>query len=95
MTEYPMAVIGLGATGTVLAAALQAAFFNRPNHLVCLSPENRNLGKQVAKETITALKKRKKPVVISGIMNRSMLLSQRFLGRKQVVTIMGRSSPVK
>ena len=27
---------------------VQAAFFNRPNHLGCLSPENRDLGKQVA-----------------------------------------------
>jgi len=50
---------------------------------------------QVAKETLTALKKRKKPVVISGVMNRSMLLFQRFLGRKQVVNMMGRVSPVK
>jgi len=49
---------------------------------------------QVARETITALKKRKKPVVISGIMNRSMFLFQRFLSRKQVVSIMGRFGPV-
>jgi short-subunit dehydrogenase len=50
---------------------------------------------QVAKETLTALKKRKKPVVISGIMNRGMALSQRFMSRKQVVNMMGRVSPVK
>jgi short-subunit dehydrogenase len=50
---------------------------------------------QVAKETLTALKKRKKPVVISGVMNRGMLLSQRFLSRKQIVNMMGRFSPVK
>ena len=49
---------------------------------------------QVAKETLAALKKRKKPVVISGIMNRGMLLFQRFLSRKQIVNIMGRFGPI-
>ena len=50
---------------------------------------------QVAKETLTALKKRKKPVMISGIMNRGMALSERLMSRKQVVNMMGGFSPVK
>lgn len=50
---------------------------------------------EVAREAVRALKKRKKPAVVSGTMNRLMLLGQRFLSRKQVVTMMGRVSPVQ
>lgn len=50
---------------------------------------------QVAKAAVKALKKRKKPVTISGFMNRSMVMLQLFLSRKQVVKMMGGFSPVK
>jgi len=44
---------------------------------------------QVAKECISALKKRNKPHVVSGFMNRVMLLFYRLLPRKMIVKIMG------
>ena len=50
---------------------------------------------QVAKELIRALKKRNKPKVVSGAMNRFMLFFQRFLSRRMVVNMMGKFSPIK
>jgi short-subunit dehydrogenase len=49
---------------------------------------------QVARELIHALKKRRKPKVVSGAMNRFMLFFHRFLSRKMVVNMMGGFSPV-
>jgi len=48
----------------------------------------------VAKELVRALKRRKKPRVVSGITNRFMLFFQRFLSRKMVVSMMGSFSPL-
>lgn len=50
---------------------------------------------QVAKELINGLNSRSKPKIVSGGMNRFMLLLQRFMSRKMVVNLMGGSSPIK
>ncbi|MBL4755540.1 MAG: SDR family NAD(P)-dependent oxidoreductase [Flavobacteriales bacterium] len=44
---------------------------------------------EVAKECISALNHRSKPHVVSGFMNRTMLLFYRLLPRKMIVKIMG------
>ena len=49
---------------------------------------------QVAKELVNALKKRKKPMVVSGGMNRMMLFGHRFLSRSTIVKMMGGFSPI-
>jgi len=49
----------------------------------------------VARELVHALEKRRKPKVVSGAMNRSMLFFQRLLSRKMVVNMMGGFSPAK
>jgi short-subunit dehydrogenase len=49
----------------------------------------------VAGELVRALKRRRKPKVVSGGINRFMLFFHRFLGRKMVVNMMGGFSPVK
>jgi short-subunit dehydrogenase len=50
---------------------------------------------QVAQELSAALRSRRKPHVVSGFMNRSMLTFYRLLPRKAIVNIMGGFSPVK
>ena len=77
-----------GVTATDFHRAAGGAYNQYPK-IIVQTPE------QVARETIKALKKRKKPVVISGGMNRGMLLSQRLLSRKQVSNIMGAFSPIE
>lgn len=49
---------------------------------------------QVAQELVSALKKRRKPHVVSGFMNRMMLFSYRFMSRKARVNMMGSFSPI-
>jgi uncharacterized protein len=49
---------------------------------------------QVAKELVAALTKRKKPKVVSGNINRSMLFFQKFMGRKSVANMMGGFGPL-
>ena len=77
-----------GVTATDFHSAAGGTY-NQYSKIIVQTPE------QVAKEAIKALKKRKKPVVISGAMNRGMLLSQRLMSRKQVSNIMGAFSPIK
>jgi short-subunit dehydrogenase len=48
----------------------------------------------VAREAITALKRRRKPKAVSGAVNRFMLFFQRALSRKSVVNMMGSFSPL-
>ncbi|MEJ0029536.1 MAG: SDR family NAD(P)-dependent oxidoreductase [Bacteroidota bacterium] len=50
---------------------------------------------QVAVELVRAIDRRRKPRVVSGIMNRMMLYFQKFMSRRTVATTMGRFSPVK
>ena len=50
---------------------------------------------QVAQELSAALRSRRKPHVVSGFMNRSMLTFYRLLSRKAIVNSMGGFSPVK
>ena len=50
---------------------------------------------QVGRELARSLSKRNSPKVVSGFMNRSMLLFHRFMPRKAVVNMMGSFSPVK
>jgi short-subunit dehydrogenase len=50
---------------------------------------------EVAVELVKALHKRKNPRVISGRMNRFLLFMQKFMSRKMVVNVMGKSSPIK
>jgi hypothetical protein len=49
---------------------------------------------QVAGELVRALKKRRKPKVVSGGVNRFMLFFHRWLSRKMVVNMMGGFSPI-
>jgi short-subunit dehydrogenase len=48
----------------------------------------------VAKELMSALTSKRKPKVVSGAVNRSMLFVQRFLSRKATVKMMGSFSPL-
>ena len=50
---------------------------------------------QVAAELSLALRRRSKPHVVSGAMNRGMLFFYRLLTRKAIVKMMGSFSPVK
>lgn len=50
---------------------------------------------EVAMELMRAIDRRRKPRVISGLANRMMLFSQKFMSRRSVATLMGRFSPVK
>ena len=50
---------------------------------------------QVAREFSKVLKKRNRPHVVSGLMNRSMLFFFRFLPRKAIVKMMGSASAIK
>jgi short-subunit dehydrogenase len=50
---------------------------------------------EVAIELARAIDKRRKPKVVSGMMNRMMLYFQRFMSRRSTVTMMGSFSPVK
>jgi short-subunit dehydrogenase len=48
----------------------------------------------VAQELMRALRRRNKPRVVSGVMNRLMLFGMRWLPRKVGVSIMGGMSPI-
>jgi short-subunit dehydrogenase len=50
---------------------------------------------QVAKESVKALEKRKKPRTVPGTLIRYLLFMQRLISRKAVVLIMSKFSPVK
>jgi short-subunit dehydrogenase len=50
---------------------------------------------QVAREFSAAIKSRRRPHVVSGVMNRVMLSFYRLLPRKAIVNVMGSFSPVK
>ena len=50
--------------------------------------------RQVAQELLYSLEKRAKPKAVSGVMNRIMLFSHRFLSRRMVVNMMGGFSPI-
>ena len=55
----------------------------------------RQTPRQVAIELTSALRSRSKPHIVSGIMNRGMLLFYRLLPRKAIFNSMGSFSPVK
>ncbi len=56
---------------------------------------NRQTTEAVAQELVAALRKRRKPRVVSGALNRLILFGQRWLPRAVAVNIMGSIGPAK
>jgi short-subunit dehydrogenase len=50
---------------------------------------------EAAEEMFDAIRHRTSPDAVSGVMTRLMLLAQRFVSRKTVINMMGRSSPLR
>lgn len=72
-----------GATYTNFHSVAGGASENFSNYIM-------QIPQQVAQELVRALEQRKHPVVVSGALNRSMLLAQKILSRKIVLCIMAR-----
>jgi uncharacterized protein len=73
------------ATGFHHAAGSSVAAFPR---LLVQSPES------AARELVAALRKRRKPRVITGFATRQLIRLQQLAGRKRAINMMGRSSPL-
>jgi short-subunit dehydrogenase len=56
---------------------------NNPPDALAQTPE------EVVKETLTALKKRKEPTIITGAKHRAMIFAGKLLSRKHIVAMMG------